>query len=87
MGILAFGSALVACILYFIEMMNEATPFTFRYGIHGFMDFFLAYGTIMFAFGGASTFPTIQNDMADKTKFGKSLQYGFCGMVLKTNLF
>lgn len=33
----------------------------------------------MFAFGGASTFPTIQNDMADKTKFSTSLQYSFSG--------
>uniref|UniRef100_A0A2A4JQ93 Amino acid transporter transmembrane domain-containing protein n=1 Tax=Heliothis virescens TaxID=7102 RepID=A0A2A4JQ93_HELVI len=82
MGILAFGSSLVACILYFIEMMNEVSPFTYRYGIHGFMDFFLATGTMMFAFGGASTFPTIQNDMADKTKFGKSLQYGFLAVLI-----
>ncbi|PZC74732.1 hypothetical protein B5X24_HaOG207309 [Helicoverpa armigera] len=82
MGILAFGSSLVACILYFIEMMNEVSPFTYRYGIHGFMDFFLATGTMMFAFGGASTFPTIQNDMADKTKFGKSVQYGFLAVLI-----
>ncbi|XP_022832825.1 amino acid transporter AVT1D-like [Spodoptera litura] len=82
MGLLAFGSSVVACILYFIEMMSEASPFTYRYGIHGFMDFFLAMGTLMFAFGGASTFPTIQNDMADKTKFGKSLQYGFLAVLI-----
>ncbi|XP_026742354.1 amino acid transporter AVT1D-like [Trichoplusia ni] len=82
MGILAFGSSLLACILYFIEMMNEATPFTYRYGIHGFMDFFLAYGTFMFAFGGASTFPTIQNDMADKKQFGKSLHYSFFAVLV-----
>lgn len=62
-------------------MMNEIRPFVFRYGIHGFQDFFMAFGTIMFAFGGASTFPTIQNDMADKTKFGKSLHYSFLGKL------
>ena len=31
--------------------------------------YFEAFGTIMFAFGGASTFPTIQADMKDKSKF------------------
>lgn len=61
-------------------MMNDIRPYpTFRWGIHGFTDFFLAFGIIMFSFGGASTFPTIQNDMSDKTKFNKSLQYGFVG--------
>lgn len=82
MGIVAFGTAVLACILYFTQMMSEVSPFTFRYGIHGFMDFFLAYGTMMFSFGGASTFPTIQNDMADKTKFGKALQYSFLAVLI-----
>nr|BAK64379.1 similar to amino acid transporter [Bombyx mori] len=76
-GVIAFGSTVIACILYFIEMMNEVRPFVFRWGVHGFTDFFLAFGTIMFAFGGASTFPTIQNDMTDKSQFGKSIQYSF----------
>ena len=31
--------------------------------------FFGAFGAVMFAFGGASTFPTVQADMADKKKF------------------
>ncbi|CAB3258874.1 unnamed protein product [Arctia plantaginis] len=82
-GLVAVCAAAVACLLYFTQMMSEASPytFTFRYGLHGFMDFFLAFGTIMFTFGGASTFPTIQNDMADKTQFGKALQYSF-GAIL-----
>ncbi|XP_069365029.1 uncharacterized protein [Maniola hyperantus] len=81
LGVIAFFAAVVACILYFIQMMNDVRPFVFRWGIHGFTDFFLAMGIIMFAFGGASTFPTIQNDMTDKTKFNKSLQYGFTAML------
>lgn len=83
LGVIAFFAAVVACVLYFIQMMNDIRPYpVFRWGIHGFTDFFLAFGTIMFAFGGASTFPTLQNDMADKTKFNKSLQYGFIGWFL-----
>lgn len=33
---------------------------------------FKAFGSIMFAFAGASTFPTIQADMADRSKFNIS---------------
>jgi vesicular inhibitory amino acid transporter len=33
---------------------------------------FAAFGSIMFAFAGASTFPTIQADMADRSKFNIS---------------
>ncbi|CAH0402199.1 unnamed protein product [Chilo suppressalis] len=82
LGIIAFGATVVACILYFIQMMNDIRPFVFRWGIHGFQDFFLAFGTIMFAFGGASTFPTIQNDMTDKKGFSKSLHYSFAAILI-----
>ena len=37
------------------------------YGVHFFV--ILAFGSIMFAFAGASTFPTIQADMVDRSKF------------------
>ncbi|XP_049885850.1 uncharacterized protein LOC126380464 [Pectinophora gossypiella] len=80
-GLIAFGSTVAACILYFIQMMNDIRPLVFRYGIHGFQDFFLAFGTIMFAFGGASTFPTIQNDMDDRTKFSKSIMFSFFAIL------
>ncbi|XP_038216230.1 amino acid transporter AVT1D-like [Zerene cesonia] len=81
LGFIAFISTVVACVLYFIQMMNDIKPFVFRYGIHGFTDFFLAFGTIMFAFGGASSFPTIQNDMTDRSKFNTSLQYSFLAIL------
>ncbi|VVC93779.1 uncharacterized protein LOC126978289 [Leptidea sinapis] len=80
-GLVAFLTAVIACVLYFIQMMNDIRPFVFRWGIHGFADFFLAFGTIMFAFGGASTFPTIQNDMTDKAKFNNSLKYSFAAIL------
>jgi len=37
------------------------------------LDFGKAFSSIMFAFAGASTFPTIQADMKDKTKFPKAV--------------
>ena len=38
-----------------------------------FENFAAAFSSIMFAFAGASTFPTIQADMKDKTKFPKAV--------------
>jgi vesicular inhibitory amino acid transporter len=53
-----------------------------RHDFHNFKSFFLAFGTIQFAFGGASTFPTIQNDMVQKNKFSISVVIGFSGNCL-----
>ena len=39
----------------------------------------MAFGSIMFAFGGASTFPTIQADMKDKSKFKFSAYIAMAG--------
>ncbi|XP_045531800.1 amino acid transporter AVT1D-like [Pieris brassicae] len=82
LGLVAFVTTVLACLFYFIQMMNDVKPFVFRWGIHGFTDFFLAFGTIMFAFGGASTFPTIQNDMSDRSKFNTSLKYSFSAVLV-----
>ena len=38
--------------------------------------FFTAFSSIMFAFGGASTFPTIQADMKERSKFPISALMG-----------
>jgi vesicular inhibitory amino acid transporter len=40
---------------------------------------FLAFGTVMFAYGGTASFPTFQNDMKDKSKFSQSVIVGFVG--------
>lgn len=48
---------------------------------HTFMEFFLSFGTILFAYGGASTFPTIQNDMVQRDKFARSATIGFLGKI------
>ena len=47
---------------------------------------FKAFGSIMFAFAGASTFPTIQADMKDRSKFNISAIMAMGGKkLLKTN--
>ena len=45
--------------------------------------FFTAFSSIMFAFGGASTFPTIQADMKERRKFPISALMG-CSSKFKT---
>lgn len=50
-----------------------------KYDAPSFESFFLGFGTIVFAFGGAAAFPTFQNDMKDKTKFSYAVIIGFIG--------
>ncbi len=41
----------------------------------------VAFGTILFSFGGASTFPTIQTDMRKASKFPLSVFWAYVGVV------
>lgn len=82
--VVGLGAALttaLACVLFFTQIvmdgMNKSEPV--KHNVHGFHDFFLAFGTLLFAFGGASTFPTIQNDMENKNKFSTSVTIAFTG--------
>lgn len=43
-------------------------------------SFALAFGTILFSFGGASAFPTIQHDMGVTTDFPRAVFLGFAGI-------
>lgn len=42
---------------------------------------FVAFGTILFSFGGASTFPTIQTDMKKSSRFPLSVFWAYLGVV------
>ena len=86
-GIGALGTTALACILIITQMVFDGlhTVDSVPHRPHDFFEFFLAFGIILFAFGGASTFPTIQNDMKDKSKFTKSVLYGFLGEYIITS--
>ena len=56
------------CYKQGLNHVNDTT-FTTHYPEPNIEEYFMAFGSIMFAFGGASTFPTIQADMKDKSKF------------------
>jgi vesicular inhibitory amino acid transporter len=50
-------------------MSDNATSYHANLPAPTAYGYFTAFGSIMFAFGGASTFPTIQADMKDKSEF------------------
>lgn len=58
---------------------NATTTLYASYTSPSVSSFFLGFGTILFSFGGASTFPTIQNDMKDRTRFPVSVNIAFIG--------
>ena len=88
-GIGALLTTAIACVLIFTQIvldgLHNMKPVKRK--VHGFYDFFVSFGTILFAFGGASTFPTIQNDMINKEKFSKSVFIAFSGKKLLFKFF
>ena len=54
------------------ENLNSELPCPVVYPSPTAGGTFKAFASIMFAFAGASTFPTIQADMKDKAKFNKA---------------
>ncbi|XP_065161540.1 uncharacterized protein [Atheta coriaria] len=78
-GIGALLSTAIACVLFFTQIVMDGlnNDQTVVHQVHGFHDFFISFGTLLFAFGGASTFPTIQNDMQNKKQFSTSVIIAF----------
>jgi len=70
----ALITTVVACLLIIVScVMRGADELeTVEFPAPTFEGSFKAFGSIMFAFAGASTFPTIQADMADRSKFNIS---------------
>ncbi|XP_065557239.1 uncharacterized protein LOC136025283 isoform X2 [Artemia franciscana] len=83
-GIAALVTTVIASVLSIIQAAIDAPTVSPppEYPAPGFLSFFLAFGAILFSFGGASTFPTIQIDMKDKTKFPKAVAIAFVGLML-----
>ena len=53
-----------------------------------FRSVFMTFGAMFFAYGGTMAFPSYQNDMKDRNKFGKAVFIGFVGkfFVLIVNI-
>ena len=66
----ALSSTVAACALVVVNcVMLGTTLEEVSYPYPTFSGSFEAFGSIMFAYAGASTFPTIQADMKDRSKF------------------
>lgn len=80
-SIVAFGAVLTtmtACYFVILQILlddkiNEDMNATVPHNGWDANQFFLSYGTILFTYGGASAFPTIQNDMFKKDEFSRSI--------------
>merc|ERR1719447_786243 len=60
----------IACLLVIINCILDGTQLEeVKYPAPTMVGFFKAFGSIMFAFAGASTFPTIQADMKNRSQF------------------
>ncbi|KAF2363943.1 Amino acid transporter transmembrane domain, partial [Trinorchestia longiramus] len=81
-SIIAVTATVIACAVVFIELfVAHVDDPLIQYPNPSISSFSLGFGAILFAFGGASTFPTIQNDMRDRSDFWKSVVVAFLGIL------
>ncbi|XP_037788594.1 amino acid transporter AVT1D-like isoform X2 [Penaeus monodon] len=77
-SVLAVVSTVVACVVIIVQILLEAPNLPEPvFDNPTVSSFSLGFGAILFSFGGSAVFPTIQNDMQDRTQFWKSVVVGF----------
>ncbi|KAI5730633.1 hypothetical protein M8J76_015840 [Diaphorina citri] len=83
-GIGALLTTTISCCFILTQILmdglHQAGDFP-PHNTHSLRDFFLGFGILMFTFGGASTFPTIQNDMTHRTQFPRSIVMAFSAIL------
>lgn len=79
MSVLALVAAVAAVLVVIIKILVETPVEEATYASPTAHSLFLGLGTIMFSFGGAVVFPTIQNDMSDRSKFPLAIMISFSG--------
>ncbi|GMT01176.1 hypothetical protein PENTCL1PPCAC_23350, partial [Pristionchus entomophagus] len=83
-GLIAVISTSTAIVLIFVGAAHdqgECMKYV-EYPPVVFEKFFLAYGTIMFAYGGHACFPTFQHDMKKPQDFSKSVIVGYIVIII-----
>ena len=77
----AMISSVVGTVLLIINCALEISKHGMAKDFHvdGLETWASAFGTILFAFGGASAFPNFQNDMKEKDKFPRAVILGYIG--------
>ena len=78
----ASATAVGAVIIFAAIMTNLSEKNTAEHDKPTFLSLSLAFGTIVFSFGGISAFPTIQNDMQHPHKFPWSVMLAYFGTFL-----
>lgn len=77
MGVGAAGATSVACVVLVSNMIYDGAQrgevTTVKHSSPSFTYFFMALGTISYAFGGHPAFPTFQTDMKNQKKFGRAV--------------
>ncbi|XP_035662326.1 amino acid transporter AVT1J-like isoform X1 [Branchiostoma floridae] len=82
-AVAATVATVLACVLMFIGVLVDIPNFKHaKDQQEDIKAVFLTFGTILFAFGGASTFPTIQHDMKEPEKFYRSVVLAFAALLL-----
>ncbi|KAK6051580.1 transmembrane amino acid transporter protein [Cooperia oncophora] len=79
----ALSSSLAVCLLV-IGFIHDAPVCAQNtsYPAFDLRNFFMAYGTMVFAFGGHAVFPTIQNDMKKPRLFSRSVWVAYVLIVI-----
>ncbi|KAF0289107.1 Amino acid transporter AVT3C [Amphibalanus amphitrite] len=81
MGLMAAMVACLCCIIRLSMWISEMKEPAVRTP-PSLQTFSLGLATIMFSFAGAGALPTIQNDMADRSKFTRSVFLGYGGLIV-----
>lgn len=72
----------VACVLLVIKVaMEDGAWDPVLHSTTEFEPFFMAFGTIVFAFGGHPAFPTFQTDMKKPGDFKWAVLLGYLGNI------
>ncbi|KAG0724217.1 Amino acid transporter AVT1D [Chionoecetes opilio] len=83
-SLLAVAATLVAVVVIVVQIFMAQSNGMVAPPVYpnpSLYSFSLGFGSILFAFGGAAVFPTIQNDMRNREKFWQSVVLGFTGLI------
>jgi len=81
-AVVAMATTMLAVVVVVVQLGFQKDQYKDAdYSTPSFNTFFLGFGTILFSFGGAATFPTIQNDMKDRSRFPSSVGTAFTALL------
>lgn len=81
-AVIAVVSTVLACItIVVLVIVENGDQSGVTYPNPTAVSFSLGFSTVLYAFSGAAVFPTIQNDMQDRTQFSKSVVLAFATII------